>query len=48
MITWIVAMYTPIVDADKSAIERVRDAILNRGDPDDDETSKGPGIPVPG
>ncbi|WP_304447547.1 hypothetical protein [Halomarina ordinaria] len=43
-------MHAPIVRTDKSAIERVRDAILNRGNPtdDDDESSRGPGVPLPG
>jgi hypothetical protein len=39
-------MYSPIVRTDRSAFERIRDAILNRGDPDD-ETPSGPGTPNP-
>lgn len=41
-------MRLPRVRADKSPFERVRDAILNRGDPDDDENPTGPGVPRPG
>jgi hypothetical protein len=33
--------------ADRSAFDRVRDAILNRDD-SDDETTIGPGTPTPG
>ena len=40
-------MHQPIVRTDKSAIERVRDAILGGGDPDEDERSRGPGVPIP-
>jgi hypothetical protein len=39
-------MHHPTVRADKSAFERIRDAILNRGDPDDGNTT-GPGTPAP-
>ena len=41
-------MHLPIVRSDRSAFERVRDAILNRGDRDEDEKPTGPGAPTPG
>ncbi len=41
-------MHSPITRTDKSAFDRVRDAILNRGDKEDDETPMGPGTPTPG
>jgi hypothetical protein len=41
-------MHSPVVSADRSAFERVRDAILGRGSPEDEEESNGPGTPVPG
>jgi len=41
-------MYHPTVCTDKSPFERVRDAILNRGDADEEETPTGPGEPTPG
>jgi hypothetical protein len=39
-------MYTPVVRTDRSAFDRIRDAILNRGDPDDKEESTGPVTPT--
>lgn len=41
-------MSSPTVRADKSAFERVREAILNRDDPDDTDTPTGPDAPTPG
>lgn len=41
-------MVPPSVRTDKSPFERVRDAILNRGDPDENEQPSGPGTPTPG
>ncbi|MDX5989195.1 MULTISPECIES: hypothetical protein [Haloferax] len=41
-------MSTPIVRTDKSVFDRIRDAILNRGDPDHKEKPTGPGAPTPG
>lgn len=41
-------MVHPTVRTDKSAFERVRDAILNRGDADDKEKPTGPGAPTSG
>jgi len=40
-------MYPPVVRTDRSAFERIRDAILNREDPKD-ETPTGPDAPTPG
>jgi hypothetical protein len=40
-------MYVPIVQTDRSAFDRIRDAILNREDPDDEKPT-GPGAPTPG
>ncbi|WP_281362312.1 hypothetical protein [Halorarum salinum] len=37
-----------IISVDRSAFERVRDAILNRGDPDEDDTPTGPRVPTAG
>lgn len=41
-------MSSPIVRTDKSAFDRIRDAIFNRGDPDDNENPTEPGTPTPG
>lgn len=41
-------MLHPSVHTDKSPFERVRDAILNRGDGDDNEQPMGPGAPTSG
>ncbi len=41
-------MDTPVVRTDKLAFERVRDAILNRDEPDDEEKPAGPGVPTSG
>ncbi|WP_256474647.1 hypothetical protein [Haloplanus halophilus] len=41
-------MITPTVRTDRSAFERIRDAILNREDPNDDGKPTGPGVPTPG
>ncbi|WP_255491970.1 hypothetical protein [Haloarcula sp. JP-L23] len=41
-------MFPRTARTDRSAFERVRDAILNRGDPDEDESPTGPGAPTPG
>jgi hypothetical protein len=40
-------MHVPVVRTDRSAFDRIRDAILNREDPKD-ETPTGPGAPTPG
>lgn len=42
-----VGMYVPVVRTDRSAFDRIRDAILNREDPND-EHPMGPGVPTPG
>ncbi len=39
-------MWTPDLSADKSAFDRIREAILNRGDPDDDRNPTAPGSPA--
>lgn len=41
-------MYVPVVHTDRSAFDRIRDAILNREDPREDEKPTGPGVPTPG
>lgn len=41
-------MHTTIVHTDKSAFDRIRDAILNRDGPDDEEKPTGPGAPTSG
>lgn len=41
-------MTVPIARTDKSAFERVREAILNREDPEETDTPTGPGTPTPG
>jgi hypothetical protein len=41
-------MSTPRVRTDESAFDRIRDAILNRDDPDEGDTPTGPGAPTPG
>jgi hypothetical protein len=41
-------MYVPVVRTDRSAFDRIRDAILNREDPTDEEKPTGPGVPTPG
>jgi hypothetical protein len=41
-------MYTRVVRTGRSAFERVRDAILNRDSPDDEEKPTDPGTPTPG
>jgi hypothetical protein len=41
-------MAQPIVRTDRSAFERVRDAILNRGNPDNGQEQTGPGAPTSG
>jgi len=41
-------MDASVVRTDESPFERIRDAILNRGDPDDDEKPTGPGVPTSG
>ncbi|WP_255647706.1 hypothetical protein [Haloprofundus halobius] len=41
-------MHSPIIRTDKSAFDRVRDAILNRGDSEENEKPTGPGTPLPG
>ncbi|WP_280842105.1 hypothetical protein [Natronococcus sp. JC468] len=41
-------MYTPVVRTDRSAFDRVRDAILHRDDRNDNEKPTGPGAPTPG
>lgn len=43
-----VDMYTPVGRTDKSVFDRIREAILNRGDPDDEEKPTGPGAPESG
>ncbi|RMB13181.1 hypothetical protein [Haloplanus aerogenes] len=40
-------MHVPVVRTDRSAFDRIRDAILNREDPKD-ENPTGPGVPTPG
>jgi hypothetical protein len=40
-------MYVPVVRTDRSAFDRIRDAILNREDPNNDENPMGPGVPTP-
>ncbi|WP_268899407.1 hypothetical protein [Haloarcula nitratireducens] len=37
-----------ISQTDRSAFERVRDAILNRDDPERDDNPTDPGAPTPG
>lgn len=39
---------SPTVRTDRSAFDRVRDAILNRDNPEDDENPTVPGVPTPG
>ncbi|WP_313691567.1 hypothetical protein [Halorarum halobium] len=41
-------MHHHVVRTDRSAFERVRDAILNRGDPDEDDDPTGPRVPTGG
>jgi hypothetical protein len=39
-------MSTPVVRTDRSMFDRIRDAILDRGDPDDRERPTGPVTPT--
>jgi hypothetical protein len=39
-------MDVPSVRADESVFDRIRDAILNRGDGDEDRDPSGPGRPA--
>lgn len=41
-------MPSSVVRTDESAFDRIRDAILNRDDWNDDGEPLGPGIPTPG
>lgn len=41
-------MHLPTLRTDRSAFDRIRDAILNREDPNDGEKPTGPGVPTPG
>lgn len=39
-------MYAPTIRTDKSAFDRIRDAILNRDGPSDEMNREGPGAPT--
>jgi hypothetical protein len=39
-------MHTPVTRTDRSVFDRIRDAILNRGDPENKEDPSNPGRPA--